>query len=80
MPTLLLLGLPLSPNPLIFRPSYGPVSMTCDLLANNNHNQRNVKGKKAEDPKAKEWPGKTIYFNFDSNFGDFLRIFFEELE
>lgn len=27
---------------------------------------------------AKEWPGKTIYFNFDSIFGDFFLKFFEE--
>jgi hypothetical protein len=27
---------------------------------------------------AKEWPGKMIYLNFDSIFGDFFLKFFEE--
>ena len=27
---------------------------------------------------AKEWPGKIIYLNFDSIFGDFFLKFFEE--
>jgi hypothetical protein len=31
-----------------------------------------------EVPWGKEWPGKTIYFNFDSIFGDFFLKFFEE--
>ena len=27
---------------------------------------------------SKEWPGKMIYLNFDSIFGDFFLKFFEE--
>ena len=30
------------------------------------------------DTDAKEWPGKIIYLNFDSIFGDFFLKFFEE--
>jgi len=28
--------------------------------------------------RSKEWPGKMIYLNFDSIFGDFFLKFFEE--
>jgi hypothetical protein len=31
-----------------------------------------------EVPGSKEWPGKMIYLNFDSIFGDFFLKFFEE--
>ena len=33
---------------------------------------------KAKALKSKEWPGKIIYLNFDSIFGDFFLKFFEE--
>jgi hypothetical protein len=32
----------------------------------------------SEASKIKEWPGKMIYLNFDSIFGDFFLKFFEE--